>query len=694
MSDLIGAPGIVGLIVLLPFLAFLLCIGIGSRPRIKPHAHWIAWILVGLSTLLCLVHAQHAWHLEPGNGSHGEGLSGVWISLAAGNSVLSIGYNIDQLTAVMLVVVGFVGWLIHIYSSGYMKGDVRYHWFFAYLSLFMASMLLLVLSDNLVGLFIGWELVGLCSYLLVGFWFERQSAAVACKKAFLVTRIGDAFFAVGIFLIFFFTGQLGFDGVFHAVKNDPAHGALFLVAALLLFGGAIGKSAQFPLHVWLPDAMEGPTPVSALIHAATMVTAGVYLVARMFPLFALPVVPGIDPLTVVTWIGALTAFGAATIALTQFDIKRVLAYSTISQLGYMMLALGIGGYSAATYHLMTHGFFKALLFLGAGSVIHAMHGAADPNDMRLMGGLKSRMPITFWTYLIGVLALSGIFPFAGFWSKDEILLHAFHADKMLWVIGTLTAFLTALYMGRQVFLVFFGRPRWGGTLIGSQHVGDHHVDPHESPPVMWLPLVILAFFSCTIGWLFLKPGTYHHVTSHVIEGFVALPAVHHSVVVLCVSIGAAVLGLFVAWILYGRAPVTAVDGDPLPGMLSRPAVWIPFWEKDVTPWSFLSNKWHLDWYEWLASRWAVFATMRGCVLFDVGVVDRTVDAIGYSIARVLAQGHRLFDTMVVDGLVNLVGFSTKLGGRLCRRFQTGLVQHYMFFVVIGLAFIIIWGISR
>jgi NADH-quinone oxidoreductase subunit L len=411
-----------------------------------------------------------------------------WIS--AGAFKVNFSLQVDQLTIVMLLTVSFVGMLIHIYSTGYMAHEGGYYRFFSYLNLFMFFMLTLVLAANIVVMFVGWEGVGLCSYLLIGFWFLKQSAANAGKKAFIVTRIGDFGFTVGILLLFWTFHSVDFGTIFTQAVGMPsdtmAQAGVLTTICLLLFTGAIGKSAQLPLYVWLPDAMEGPTPVSALIHAATMVTAGVYMVARMHPLFSRAPVA----MLVVAIVGALTAFYSATIGLVQTDIKKVLAYSTVSQLGYMFLACGVGAYAAGIFHLMTHAFFKGLLFLCAGSAIHAMGGE---QDMRKMGGLRKAIPVTFWTMFIATFAISGVPGFAGFLSKDEILEAAQsgpHANLPLWVLGLVAAGLTSFYMFRLIFLTFFG----------EQHFDEHNAHVHESPRNMTIPLIILAFLSIFGGW--------------------------------------------------------------------------------------------------------------------------------------------------------------------------------------------------
>src|SRR4051794_12206140 len=399
-----------------------------------------------------------------------------WVPV--GGLHVPLAFRVDQLSITMALFVTGVSTLIHLYSIGYMHGDDRFPTFFVYLNLFVFSMLMLVMANNFVLTFLGWEGVGACSYFLISFWFERNTAAVAGKKAFVTNRVGDFGFLLGMFLIFAKLGSLDYGTVFGHV-NALSSGTATAIG-LLLFLGAVGKSAQLPLYIWLPDAMEGPTPVSALIHAATMVTAGVFLMARINPILF----RGPDTLTVIAIVGAATAFFAATIACAQNDIKKVLAYSTISQLGYMFLAIGSGAYVAAIFHMITHAFFKALLFLGAGSVMHGMH---NEQDMKRMGALRKWMPITAGTFIVGWLAIAGVPPFAGFWSKDEILLNAFDKSPALWAVGLVTALLTAYYMSRQVFLVFFGKARWEDH--AEEHGAHGELKPHESPWTMTLPLV-------------------------------------------------------------------------------------------------------------------------------------------------------------------------------------------------------------
>jgi NADH-quinone oxidoreductase subunit L len=467
-----------------------------------------------------------------------------------GNFMVNFEFYLDQLTMLMLLVVTGVGFLIHIYSIGYMADDPSYPRFFAYLNLFMFFMLTLVLAGNYLQMFIGWEGVGLASYLLIGFWFTKDSAASAGKKAFIVNRIGDFGFLIALFLIIKHFGSLNFTEVFDKVGPMPVEtvGAGLLTSiGLLLMLGACGKSAQIPLYVWLPDAMEGPTPVSALIHAATMVTAGVYMVSRSHVIFD----HAPSALTVVAIIGTLTAFFAATIGIAQTDIKKVLAYSTVSQLGYMFMACGVAAYSAGIFHLMTHAFFKGLLFLGAGSVIHAVGGN---QDMRYMGGLKKYIPITFWTMTIATLAISGIWPFAGFFSKDEILWRAFQVNKVYWAIGLFSAFLTAFYMSRLWFMTFLGDYK-GAELPADDHGHGHsahddhgHGEPHESPLVMTAPLMILALLSFGGGFIpvehFLEPVFGH--------GEIAAETASAGLetTLKFVSVGVAACGIFLAWLLY------------------------------------------------------------------------------------------------------------------------------------------------
>jgi NADH-quinone oxidoreductase subunit L len=565
---------------------------------------------------------------------------------------------VDQLTAIMLVVVTGVAMLVQIYSIGYMHGDPRYPRFFAYLSFFSAAMLSLVIADNLLLFFVSWELVGLASYLLIGFWFEKPSAMRAAKKAFIVTRVGDVGLFLGVLLLFSKTGHLNFREIFDSVPTlmgvNLQIGQLLVpvlpLAGLLLFAGAIGKSAQFPLHVWLPDAMEGPTPVSALIHAATMVAAGVYLVGRTYPIF------NYDPhslsitLTVVGIVGAITAFMAATIATVQNDIKRVLAYSTISQLGYMMLGLGVGGYTAGLLHLMTHAFFKANLFLGSGSVIHG----TGTQDMQEMGGLAKKMPRTYWTFLIGTAALAGLPLTAGFFSKDEILLEAFHANTVLFWMGLAAAFLTAFYMTRLMALTFWGEPR------------NHEVHAHESPRVMTTPLVVLAVLSIVSGYVAWPTNNIFHHLVHFGEG--ALP---FSWTVAIMATSSAALGIGLGWAVFMKRAIA------------------PSAFRLRVPWAYnlLANKYYLDEIYWAVLVVPLFWLTRTLAIFDQKIVDGLVNGVAYlTVGLAIVQGW--IDKWIVDGLVNLVGGVTKLSGRVLRYGQTGIVQNYMLVLFAGVLVVV------
>jgi NADH-quinone oxidoreductase subunit L len=467
-----------------------------------------------------------------------------WIS--AGSLNIPFGFVVDQVSIIMILIITGVGSLIHLFSIGYMSHDERPSKYFAYLNLFLFNMLVLVLGDNLVMTFVGWEGVGLCSYLLIGFWFTDSAKAAAGMKAFVTNRIGDAGFLIGIFMIFFTFGTVHYQSLLAALPTvaEMSWSGPITLACLFLFLGACGKSAQIPLYVWLPDAMAGPTPVSALIHAATMVTAGVYLFVRMSPFLILAP----NAMMVIAWIGAVTAFVAATIGMTQWDIKKILAYSTVSQLGYMFMAVGVGAFSAAQFHLMTHAFFKALMFLGSGSVIHAMH---EEQDIRKMGGLRKYMPITHATFVMGWLAIIGIPPFAGFFSKDEILWQSFsspYGSTGLWLIGVITAVCTAFYMTRLMALTFWGKSRFG-----------HDVHPHESPVTMTIPLIVLGVLSAIGGWLGiphvigeLLPGHPGNVFHHFVEPVIAkMEEGHASVMLEWALMGISVsLAAIAAWFAY------------------------------------------------------------------------------------------------------------------------------------------------
>ncbi len=614
------------LIPALPLAAFLINFLLGKR-GLRQQTHWVASLAViasfGLSVLA---------FLEVMAGKHLDQTLYRWID--AGPFDVTIGFLVDPLTAIMLLVVTSVSSLVHIFSIGYMKGDGGYYRFFSYLPLFVFSMLMLVLSPNFLQMYVFWEAVGLCSYLLIGFWYFKKSASDAAKKAFIVNRVGDFGFGLGVMLIFVLFGSLQFSEVFHAAHDvATANSGLLTWATILLFMGAIGKSAQFPLHVWLPDAMEGPTPVSALIHAATMVTAGIYMVARSQPLYAeTPVTLGL-----VAAIGTITAFLGATIALVQTDIKRVVAYSTVSQLGYMCFALGVGGWIPAIFHLMTHAFFKGLLFLGAGSVIHGMH---EEQDIRKMGGLRKYMPVTAWTFLLASLANAGIPPLAGFWSKDEILAAAFDKGQYLvYAVGLVTAFLTAFYMFRLYFLVFETRPRFD----------PEHVHPHESPPVMAIPLLVLAVATFFAGMLFGIPpeqGFIHQFLGPVFGHGSSEEAAHHidPIAVAIKSVVATVVsaaGIVLAYAMYQR-------GTPSPEALGA---------RYQGVYQFLLHKWRFD------------------ELYDAVFVRPTL---------ALARGSWVFDAKVIDGMVNGTAALVASASAQLRKVQTGFVGNYALAVAFGM----------
>ncbi len=667
-------------IVLLPLAAFAVQIFVGRRlPRSGDFVSTGA-ILAALALSLWIF--ARAW--TPG--TLPAQAERTWIDLAA--LKLVAGIHIDGLAAVMLVVVTLVSSLVHIYSIGYMHGDLRYSRYFAYLSLFSFSMLGLVVVDNLLFLFVFWELVGVSSYFLIGFWFEKPSAADASKKAFLVNRVGDIGFFIGVMMVFVLTGAFAFDQVFAGAKASPASPVLWTLAGLCLFCGAIGKSAQFPLHVWLPDAMEGPTPVSALIHAATMVAAGVYMVGRIFPILTS------QALAVICVVGTVTAVMAATIALVQNDIKKVLAYSTVSQLGFMILALGAGGYVAGLFHLATHAAFKACLFLGSGSVIHAVH----TQDIQKMGGLAKKMPVTFWTFLVATLAIAGLpFVTSGFFSKDMIIAQCFEqalghggAWRVLpWVVVG-TAGLTAFYMFRLVVLTFLGHPR-------DHHAYDH---AHESPGVMTAPLVILAALSLGpvfglggsggLSGVFSGQGWFQEMVqapaplfsqavapSHGVHGGEGHGIAHQAhtltmATAIPVSLGMIALSLF----LYLKKPEIPETLAARCGGLYR----------------FLLNKWYIDeLYEATVIR-ATMLAAKGMAVFDLAVIDGAVNAAGSGTVKT-AAGTGRFDNGAVDGAVNGVGIGTFLAGQALRLVQSGRLQTYLGFLAAGVILAVAWQFS-
>ena len=638
-------PGYVPLIPFFPMAGALLLLLF--RRAIGRWAGIIASSVIGSSFVLSLMAVGDLMTMT---GAPEErmlaGPAYEWI--AAGGMNVAMTFKVDALTAVMLLIVTGVGTLIHIYSIGYMEHDDRKATYFGYLNLFAGSMLLLVLANNFLVLYVGWELVGLCSYLLISFWYFKPEAAAAGKKAFLVNRIGDVGFLIGILLIYAHFGTLDFDEVF--ARASELQGAIVTAIPLLLFVGAVGKSAQIPLHIWLPDAMEGPTPVSALIHAATMVTAGVYMVARAHVFFE---ASHVAALTVAT-IGAVTALFAATVACLQDDIKRVLAYSTISQLGFMFLAVGVGAlshspvaYAAAIFHLVTHAFFKALLFLGAGSVMHAMEGETN---MKKMGGLIKTLPRTGWTFIIGWLAILGIPPLSGFFSKDAILVSTYEEGWfLLWLIASAAALLTAFYMSRQVFLVFFGK---------SRHSEDVH--PHESPSVMTGPLVVLAGLTATAGmWLglthdgpifrLLEPlfGVHEEAGA---EAFLGIPETG----LVEIAVALSILGMFFAWRLY-----LARGGD------QRRAALQERWSGVA---GFVRSGYRLD-------------DLYGALLVWPGK----------TIANVAAYA---FDVRVIDGAVNGLAVFVGRSAEGVRRVQSGLVRRYVMAMLTGVVVLLALFIAR
>ena len=585
-------------------------------------------------------------------------------------------YLLDPLSAVMILVVTGVGFLIHVYSIGYMGHEGGYYRFFGYLNLFIFFMLTLVLANNYALLFVGWEGVGLCSYLLIGFYFNKKSAGDAGKKAFIVNRIGDAGFILGMFFLYQITDSLKFTDVNEALRSArfgvEQHFGLLSLTALLLFIGATGKSAQIPLYIWLPDAMEGPTPVSALIHAATMVTAGVYMVARSNVLYQL------TPETsfLIAGVGAATAIFAASIGLVQNDIKRVLAYSTVSQLGYMFVAAGVGAYWVAIFHLYTHAFFKALLFLGAGSVIHAMSGE---QDMRRMGGLKGKIPVTFTTMFIASLAIAGIPGLAGFFSKDEIIWQTYSSplgSRFLTVVGLITAAMTAFYMWRLMFLTFYGQGRMDERT--RQHV-------HESPRTMTVPLMVLAAGSALAGWLgvpklFGLPAffqSFEHWLEPVFEpvNTIARDGAEHAghaaeMFLMGVSIVLALGGIYVARYVYLKL---RADQRPTGGLL----------------YPVLYNKWYVDEiYDLVFVRGLSLGGGAACARFDSGVVDGGVNGTAWA-TRFVSTVSMWWDTWIVDGLVNLGAFTVRALSFPVRFLQTGFLQSYALVFVLGL--ILIFG---
>jgi len=586
-----------------------------------------------------------------------------------------MGFQVDNLTALMLPMITLVSFCVQLYSSAYLHGDKRIPRFYSAINLFTMGMLVLVMADNLFLLLVAWEIMGLCSYLLIGHWYEQAWPRYGQIKAFLTTRVGDIGMMVGIFIIFFAARDLTWAGLAEkvpALVQDPATAGLLALGAFLLFTGAIGKSAQFPLHTWLPDAMAGPTPGSAIIHAATMVAAGVYLVGRAFMIYG-HVAPWV--LAVVTFVGAFTSLFAASIATLRWDIKEVLAYSTISQLGYMIMAIGLGGWTAGNFHLLTHAFFKALLFLAAGSVIHAHH---HNQLLHKMGGLRKKIPVTFWTWMVGYAALAGIPGFSGFFSKDELLLAAwewhnplvatwpFWLQKLPFIMALTTAFLTAYYMTRATYLAFFGKPR-------DQELYEH---AHESPRAMTVPLVILAVPAALFGWL----GTplFQHLTHAdwmvFVQNFLHLPGLEHHVefstelLVTGMATAAGLIGIFLGWYLYAVVKPEAR------------AVWITRLKPVYT---LLRNKYYVDEFYDLVVIRTTQATSRAIAWFDGAVVDGLVNLTG-TVSVYASEVAAWFDKHVVDALVTMWADIARALGSALRKLSTGYVQQYMltFFAVL------------
>jgi NADH-quinone oxidoreductase subunit L len=640
---------LIPLIAILPITGFAFTALFGRRIQAmygKAAASAVPIAMVGIAWVAAMIVAAGAISGAAPFGAHGLGIT-FWEWIPAGQFSVSAGFFVDALTACLLIVVTTIGLLVHLYSVGYMSHDGGYWRFFAYLNLFMFSMLLLVLADSFLVIFVAWELVGLSSYLLIGFWFPRHSAALASKKAFIVNRVGDVGFILGIMLIWVNLHTLNVQAVLAGIGGLD-HTTISWIA-LLILSGAVGKSAQFPLHVWLPDAMEGPTPVSALIHAATMVNAGVYLIARTSPIFA----RAPEIMVVVAALGTFTAILAASIAFTQTDIKRVLAYSTLSQLGYMFAALGVGAWTAAIFHLMAHGFFKGLLFLDSGSVIHAVH---DEQDMRKMGGLSKKIPITYWTMLIGSVAISGIPPLAGFFSKDEILGDAFKNGFLwVWAIGFLVAGMTAFYMFRLIGLTF-----WGESRV------DPAVEPtiHESGRVMTIPLILLAIPTLFIGLFLGLPFGASRLQGWLEPVFAPAVALANRTeqpfalfgidgALILASVTVAAIGIALAWRFFG------VDLGPLRSKARLNTVSAIAGANGATRFLYRAslNKWWFD---------------------DLN------DLLFIRIGGRIANGLWWFDRNVVDGAVNGTGRVVGSAGGRLRRIQTGRVQNYALGIAIGL----------
>ena len=631
---------LIWLVPALPLAGFVLNLLSGRRLG-EPWAGVVATAMTAASFVVVVLTYLEMLSLPAEERDHVVTLFS-WIPV--GSLSIDLAFLVDPLSITMALFITGIGSLIHLYAIGYMHGDPKFPKFFMYLNLFVFSMLVLVLGENLLVTFLGWEGVGVCSYFLISFWHTRDSAATAGKKAFVTNRVGDWGMMVAMFLAFSAVGTLSYAGINHAAEKGGLAAVTATGIAMMLFVGACGKSAQLPLYLWLPDAMEGPTPVSALIHAATMVTSGVFLLTRMAPVLHASYPWAGD---VIATVGAVTALFAATVAVAQNDIKKVLAYSTVSQLGFMFLAIGSGAYVAAIFHMITHAFFKALLFLGSGSVIHGMH---HEQDMRRMGALRKVMPVTGFTFIIGWLAIAGVPPFAGFWSKDEILLYAYANNRALYLVGVVTALLTAYYMTRQVIMVFYGRARWHDHAEEHGAHGDNHA-PHESPWTMLAPLVVLAGLSVVGGAMQLPFSKETHWLGHWLE-----PVVHHAEADIYKS-----WAYQNKWLLLGVAVVIATVG-----IVASVAVYSKGRFKPVEP----------------------------AILADAWRYDSTVSAL------VGGPGHRAFDAVaafdagVVDGAVNGIGREVRSASGLLSRVQTGFVRSYALIIGIGVVLMLAWFLVR
>ena len=630
---------LIWLVPALPLAGFLLIVLFGRRLG-EPGAGILATAMTASSFVVVALTYLELLSLPTEERHHVVTLFS-WIPV--GSLSVDLALVVDPLSITMGLFITGIGSLIHLYAIGYMHGDEKFPKFFMYLNLFVFSMLMLVLGENLLVTFLGWEGVGACSYFLISFWHTRDSAATAGKKAFVTNRVGDWGMMVAMFLAFSAVGTLSYEGINHAAEKGGLAAVTATGIAMMLFVGACGKSAQLPLYLWLPDAMEGPTPVSALIHAATMVTSGVFLLTRMAPVIHAAYPWAGD---VIATVGAVTALFAATVAVAQTDIKKVLAYSTVSQLGFMFLAIGSGAYVAAIFHMVTHAFFKALLFLGSGSVIHGMH---HEQDMRRMGALRKVMPVTGFTFIIGWLAIAGVPPFAGFWSKDEILLFAFANNRALYLVGVVTALLTAYYMTRQVIMVFYGEARWHDHAEEHGAHGDH--TPHESPWTMLAPLVVLAGLSIVGGVMQLPFSKETHWLEHWLE-----PVVHHAEADIHES-----WAYNNKWLLLGLAVVIATVG-----IIASVAVYAKGRFKPVEP-QILADAWRYD---------AAVSAVVG------GAGHRAFDAVA------------AFDAGIVDGAVNGVGREVRAASGVLSRLQTGLVRSYALIIGIGVVLVLAWFLVR